>query len=155
GGVEAAKFIGAPPLRSADDQSALWEGLRAGDIVSIASDNCSWTIDQKAAGKDDFTQVPYGVPGLETEMQVIYSEGVSKGRISVNTFVAAFATNPARIFGLYPRKGTIAVGTDADLVLFDPRKSTTIDEKRLHSRAGYDPFHGFSITGLPVLTLSR
>ena len=109
----------------------------------------------KAVGADDFTRVPYGVPGLETEMMVIYSEGVSKGRISVNTFVAAFSTNPARIFGLYPRKGTIAVGSDADFVLFDPRLSLTIDEARLHSRAGYDPFHGMTVTGVPVLTISR
>jgi dihydropyrimidinase len=155
GGIEAAKFVGAPPLRTADDQTALWDGLRNGDIQTIASDNCSWTIEQKAAGKDDFTQVPYGVPGLETEMQVIYSEGVGKGRISANAFVAVFSTNPARLFGLYPRKGTIAVGTDADLVLFDPSRSVVLDEKRLHSKAGYDPFHGFTITGLPVLTLSR
>jgi dihydropyrimidinase len=88
-------------------------------------------------------------------MQVIYSEGVSQGRISVNTFVAVFATNPARIFGLYPRKGTIAVGSDADFVLFDPHRTTTIDAQRLHSRAGYDPFEGFEVTGVPVLTISR
>jgi dihydropyrimidinase len=99
--------------------------------------------------------VPYGVPGLETEMQVIYSEGVSKGRISVNTLAAVFATNPARIFGLYPQKGTIAVRSDADLVVFDPRRTTTIDARRLHSRAGYDPFEGFHITGVPTLTIAR
>src|SRR5207245_9812578 len=117
--------------------------------------NTSWTVQQKAAGADDFTRVPYGVPGLETEMQVIYSEGVSKGRMSVHTFVGAFATNPARIFGLYPKKGTIAVGSDADLVLFDPARTRVLDERRLHSRAGYDPFHGLEVRGVPVLTLSR
>jgi dihydropyrimidinase len=88
-------------------------------------------------------------------MRVIYSEGVSRRRISLQTFVAAFATNPAKIFGLYPRKGTVAVGSDADLVLFDPRKVEIIDERTLHSRAGYDPFHAFTVTGVPVLTLSR
>ncbi len=155
GGVEAAKLVGAPPLRSPADQAALWEGLRSGDIVAIGSDNTSWTPEQKAASRDDFTRVPYGVPGLETELRVIYSEGVSKGRISANTFVAVFATNPARIFGLYPRKGTIAVGSDADLVLFDPRRTERLDERGLHSRAGYDPFHGFEVAGWPVLTLSR
>jgi dihydropyrimidinase len=155
GGVEAAKMVGAPPLRTADDQAALWDALRLGDVQVIGSDNTSWTPEQKAAGKDDFTRVPYGVPGLETEMSVIYSEGVSRRRISINTFVGAFATNPARIFGLYPRKGTIAVGTDADLVLFDPQRTMTIDERLLHSRAGYDPFHGFTLHGAPVLTLSR
>jgi dihydropyrimidinase len=155
GGTEAAKVVGAPPLRSAADQAALWDGLRSGDIQAIGSDNTSWTVQQKAAGADDFTRVPYGVPGLETEMQVIYSEGVIKGRMSVHTFVGAFATNPARIFGLYPKKGTIAVGSDADLVLFDPAQTRVLDERRLHSRAGYDPFHGFEVRGVPVLTLSR
>jgi dihydropyrimidinase len=155
GGVEAAKVIGAPPLRDLPDQAALWDALRAGEIQVVGSDNTSWTVAQKAEGAADFRRVPYGVPGLETEMRVIYSEGVARGRISRETFVAAFATNPARIFGLYPRKGTIAVGSDADLVLFDPALTQTIDERTLHSRAGYDPFHGFAVTGAPVATLSR
>src|SRR5262249_17953804 len=155
GGTEAAKFVGAPPLRSAIDQSALWDGLRSGDIQAIGSDNTSWTVEQKAAGASDFTRIPYGVPGLETEMRVIYSEGVAKGRIPLQTFVGAFATNPARIFGLYPRKGTIAVGSDADFVLFDPAREGVIEERELHSRAGYDPFHGFPVEGGPVITVSR
>ena len=155
GGVEAAKVAGAPPLRSAGDQDALWDALRTGDIQTIGSDNTSWTVAQKAAGATDFRCIPYGVPGLETEMRVVYSEGVASGRISLHAFVAAFATNPARIFGLYPRKGTIAVGSDADLVLFDPARTEVIDERRLHSRAGYDPFHGRTVTGVPVMTLSR
>jgi dihydropyrimidinase len=155
GGVEAAKVAGAPPLRSAADRDALWDALRTGDVQTIGSDNTSWTVEQKAAGATDFRCIPYGVPGLETEMRVVYSEGVAGGRISLQTFVAAFATNPARIFGLYPRKGTIAVGSDADLVLFDPARTEVIDERRLHSRAGYDPFHGRQITGVPVMTLSR
>ena len=155
GGAEAAKFVGAPPLRTARDQAALWEGLRSGDIQAIGSDNTSWTVEQKAAGAQDFTRVPYGVPGLETEMPVIYSEGVSGGRLPLETFVGAFSTNPARIFGLYPRKGTIAVGSDADLVLFDPTREGVVDERRLHSRAGYDPFNGFALRGMPTMTLSR
>ena len=155
GGAEAAKFVGAPPLRTARDQAALWEGLRSGDIQAIGSDNTSWTVEQKATGAEDFTRVPYGVPGLETEMPVIYSEGVGHDRISLQTFVAAFSTNPARIFGLYPQKGTIAVGSDADMVLFDPAGRGVVDERQLHSRAGYDPFNGFALRGMPVLTLSR
>jgi dihydropyrimidinase len=148
-------MVGAPPLRTADDVAALWDGLRSGDVHAIGSDNTSWTPEQKSAGIDDFTQVPYGVPGLETEMAVVYSEGVSSGRISLNTFVNVFATSPARIFGLYPRKGTIAVGSDADLVLFDPNVQMTLDESTLHSRARYDPFHGFTLQGAPVATISR
>jgi len=155
GGAEAAKYIGAPPLRTGLDQAALWDGLRSGDIQAIGSDNTSWTVAQKAAGAADFTRVPYGVPGLETEMRVIYSEGVAKGRISLQTFVGAFSTNPARIFGLYPRKGTIGVGSDADFALFDPARESAIDERTLHSRAGYDPFHGLKLRGSPVLTVSR
>jgi dihydropyrimidinase len=155
GGLEAAKMVGAPPLRTSDDQAALWDGLRLGDVQVIGSDNTSWTPEQKAAGANDFTRVPYGVPGLETEMAVIYSEGVSRGRITPQTFAAVFATNPARIFGLYPRKGTIAVGSDADLVVFDPGRTVTIDGVRLHSRARYDPFQGFTLRGSPVMTLSR
>jgi dihydropyrimidinase len=88
-------------------------------------------------------------------MRVVYSEGVAKGRIALQTFVSAFATTPARLFGLYPRKGTIAVGSDADLLLFDPASSQTIDERTLHSRAGYDPFNGFEVRGVPRVTLSR
>jgi dihydropyrimidinase len=155
GGIEAAKLVGAPPLRSKADQAALWRGLAAAEIQAIGSDNTSWSVEQKAAGQDDFTRVPYGVPGLETEMQVIYSEGVRAGRISLNTFVAAFCTNPARIFGLYPRKGTVAIGSDADLVIFDPKRTSTIGERPLQSRAGYDPFEGLSVTGAPVMTFSR
>jgi len=155
GGLEAAKVVGAPPLRAVSDQAALWDALRGGTLQTIGSDNTSWTVDQKAEGVHDFRRVPYGVPGLETEMRVIYSEGVARGRISLQTFVAAFATNPAKIFGLYPRKGTITVGSDADIVLFDPGKVEIIDERTLHSRAGYDPFHAFTVRGVPVLTLAR
>ncbi|MGH2627780.1 MAG: amidohydrolase family protein, partial [Anaerolineales bacterium] len=126
-----------------------------GDIQTIGSDNTSWTVKQKAEGATDFRKIPYGVPGLETEMRVVYSEGVARGRISLQTFVSAFATTPAKLFGLYPRKGTIAVGSDADLLLLDPEGRQTIDERTLHSRAGYDPFHGFAVRGVPRLTLSR
>lgn len=155
GGVEAAKVCGAPPLRTEADVNALWDALRAGDIQTIGSDNTSWTVAQKAEGARDFRGVPYGVPGLETEMRVVYSEGVARGRISLQTFVAAFATTPAKLFGLYPRKGTIAVGSDADLLVLDPEATQTIDERALHSRAGYDPFNGFTVRGVPRVTLSR
>ena len=105
GGVEAAKVCGAPPLRTEADLNALWDALRAGDIQTIGSDNTSWTVAQKAEGAADFRRVPYGVPGLETEMRVVYSEGVAKGRISLQTFVAAFATTPARALRPLPAQG--------------------------------------------------
>ena len=155
GGVEAAKVCGAPPLRTETDLTALWDALRAGDIQTIGSDNTSWTVKQKAEGAADFRKIPYGVPGLETEMRVVYSEGVAKGRLSLQGFVSAFATTPAKLFGLYPRKGTIAVGGDADLLVLDPTATQTIDERALHSRAGYDPFHGLPVRGVPRLTISR
>src|SRR5499426_764758 len=155
GGTEAAKVVGAPPLRTARDQAALWDGLRSGDIQAIGSDNTSWTVEQKAEGAEDFTRVPYGVPGLETEMRVIYSEGVAKGRIALQTFVAAFGTDPPRICGLFRIQGADAVGSDADFVLFDPARAGIVDERQLHSRAGYDPFHGFQLSGGPVMTVSR
>src|SRR5437899_580897 len=131
----------------------------AGALVNVHAENGDM-IDHVAremvvAGRHDPRYYAESRPALETEMQVIYSEGVSKGRMSVHTFVGAFATNPARIFGLYPKKGTIAVGSDADLVLFDPARTRVLDEQRLHSRAGYDPFHGLEVRGVPVLTLSR
>ena len=111
GGVEAAKVCGALPLRTESDlERALGRAARRRH-PDIGSDNTSWTVAQKAEGAADFRKVPYGVPGLETEMRVVYSEGVARGRISLQTFVAAFATTPARLFGLYPRKGTIAVGS--------------------------------------------
>src|SRR6267142_778995 len=155
GGVEAAKVCGAPPLRTEPDLNALWDALRAGDIQTIGSDNTSWTVAQKAEGASDFRRIPYGVPGLETEMRVVSSEGVAKGRLSLASFVAAFATTPAKLFGLYPRKGTIAVGSDADLLLLDPTATQQIDERVLHSRAGYDPFNGFVVRGVPRFTVSR
>jgi len=155
GGLTAAKVCGAPPLRTDSDLNALWDAMRSGDIQTVGSDNTSWTVKQKEEGAKDFRKIPYGVPGLETEMRVIYSEGVAKGRISLQTFVAAFSTTPAKLFGLYPQKGTIAVGSDADLLLMDPEATQTIDERTLHSRAGYDPFHGFEVRGVPRLTLSR
>jgi dihydropyrimidinase len=155
GGLEAAKVCGAPPLRTDADLEALWDALRAGDIQTIGSDNTSWTVKQKAEGAADFRKVPYGVPGLETEMRVIYSEGVAKRRIPLQTFVSAFSTTPAQLFGLCPRKGTIAPGSDADLLILDPDATQMIDERMLHSRAGYDPFQGFEVRGVPRLTLSR
>jgi dihydropyrimidinase len=99
GGVEAAKVCGAPPLRTDTDRTALWDALRAGDIQTIGSDNTSWTVKQKAEGAADFRKIPYGVPGLETEMRVVYSEGVAKGRLSLQGFVSAVATTPAKLFG--------------------------------------------------------
>jgi dihydropyrimidinase len=155
GGAEAAKFVGAPPLRTARDQAALWEGLRSGDIQAIGSDNTSWTVEQKGAGAQDFTRVPYGVPGLETEMPVIYSEGVSQARISLQTFVAAFSTNPARIFGLYPRKGALLPGSDADIAIWNPEKRVTHGVATSQQRTDYNLYEGWELVGYPEKVFLR
>jgi dihydropyrimidinase len=155
GGMAAAKMTGAPPIRSAEHRSALWRGLQAGYLSAIGSDHTTWTPEQKADAADDFTRVRFGVPGLETELPVIFSEGVASGRLPLTRFVDIISTTPARLFGLYPRKGTIAVGSDADIVVLDPERRVVIDERKLHTRAGYDPFHGKDITGWPVTTLAR
>ena len=155
-GFEAAKFVCSPPLRGAMHRSALWEGLRRRSIQQVSSDHCPWRFaDQKQHGKEDFTLIPNGVPGIETRLPVLFSEGVSSGKISANRFVELVSTNPAKLFGLYPEKGSLAIGADADLVLIDPERETVVDYRALHHQVDYSPFDGMKLRGLPVLTISR
>ncbi|HYK65522.1 MAG TPA: dihydropyrimidinase [Patescibacteria group bacterium] len=149
-----AKYIGYPPLRSAEDRDAIWTALSDGTIDVVATDHCSWTLERKLA-PDRFTRMPPGMSNLETLVPMLYSEGVAKGRISLSRWVDLIATNPARIFGMYPRKGAIVEGADADLVIFDPARKVVIDSRQMHSRADYDPFEGFEVTGWPKMTISR
>lgn len=149
-----AKYVLSPPLRKACDNAALWEGLQRGDLQVVASDHCPFTLAQKEAGRGDFTRIPNGAPGLETTLPLLYSEGVRKGRISLNRMVEVFSANPARIFGL-KKKGALAPGFDADVVVFDPGREVTLSAKTLHMNCDYSPYEGVRVTGYPVTTISR
>ena len=152
---EAAKYTMIPPLRSQEHQDALWRGLAGDDLQVISTDHCpfcltehSWGLKHsKALGKESFAQMPNGAPGVETRLALIYDGGVRQGRLSLNRFVELTATAPAKLFGLFPRKGTIAVGSDADIVLFDPDETWTIRAAEHHSRVDYSLFEGREVTG--------
>ncbi len=150
------KYILSPPLREVNHQEILWEGIREGYIQTIATDHCSFNFkEQKMMGKDDFRKCPNGIPGVETRVPLMFSEGVSKGRISINKFVEVVSTNPAKLFGIYPQKGCIAVGSDADLVVIDPEIKKIITKAGLHENVDYTAFEGMEATGYPVMTISR
>mgnify|MGYP001606259686 FL=1 len=121
-----AKYVMSPPLRKKKDQEALWKGIEQNIVEVVATDHCPFCMDQKKMGKDDFSKIPNGAPGIENRMELLFSEGVKKKRMSLNKFVEVTSTGPAKIFGLFPKKGTIAVGTDADIVIFDPAQKHTI-----------------------------
>jgi len=152
---DAAKYTGAPPLRDQSDRDALWRGLAAGDIDTVCSDHAPWTLADKLDPDLDVVTARQGVADLETLMPMLYSEGVVTGRISLDRFVQLTSANAARLFGLYPRKGTIAVGSDADLTLWDPDKRITIDGTRMQSRAGYSVYDGWTVQGWPRFVIRR
>lgn len=152
---DAAKYVGAPPLRDQSDRDALWRGLAAGEIDTVCSDHAPWTLEQKLDPALNVVTARQGVADLETLMPMLYSEGVVTGRISLDRFVELTSANAARRFGLHPRKGTIAVGSDADLVLWDPRQRRVIDGAGMQSRAGYSPYDGWDVQGWPRFVLRR
>jgi dihydropyrimidinase len=155
-GFEGAKYVFTPPLREKWHQEKLWNGLKCDHLQVVSTDHCPFCFkEQKEMGRDDFTKIPNGGPGVEHRMSLIYSGGVAGGRFSVNRFVELVSTTPAKLFGLYPRKGTIAVGSDADLVIFDPRRKHTISAKTHHMRVDYSMFEGIQVTGMPDTVLSR
>jgi dihydropyrimidinase len=155
-GFEGAKYVFTPPLREKWHQEKLWNGLKQDHLQVVSTDHCPFCFkEQKELGKDDFTKIPNGGPGVEHRMSLIYSGGVAKGRFSVNRFVELVSTTPAKLFGLYPRKGTIAVGSDADLVIFDPKRKHTISVKTHHMRVDYSMFEGIEVTGMADLVMSR
>lgn len=151
---EGERYIGWPPLREASQMEVMWNGLRSDNLQTVATDHCGWNLAQKKA-KERVEELLPGMSNLETIMPMLYSEGVGKGRLSPNRFVEVISTNPAKLFGLYPQKGTIAVGSDADIVIFDPKKEVTIRHRDMHSRADYELYEGFQVTGWPTHTLSR
>ncbi len=150
------KYVMAPPLRTVDDTRSLWQGLEDGKIDVVATDHCPFDFEKKKVlGAKDFTRCPGGIPGVETRIPLLYSEGVSKKRISLNRFVEVVSTAPAKIMGLYPRKGNIAPGSDADLVIIDPEQRRTVTHSRLHHNVDYTPYEGMTVHGWPVLTMVR
>src|ERR1700723_1938865 len=153
---EGAKYVFTPPLREKWHQEKLWSGLKRDHLQVVSTDHCPFCFkEQKELGRGDFTKIPNGGPGIEHRMSLIYSGGVAQGRFSVNRFVELVSTTPAKLFGLYPRKGTIAVGSDADLVIFDPLRKHTISAKNHHMRVDYSMFEGIEVTGMPDVVLSR
>jgi dihydropyrimidinase len=152
---DGAKYVGQPPLREQHDLEALWAGLRQGTIHTVCTDHAPWSLAAKLDTALSIANLRPGVENLQTMIPMLYSEGVRPGRLSLSRLVEVTSTNAAKLFGLYPRKGTIAVGSDADLVLFDPYLTRTIDASMLKSRAGHSVFEGWEVTGWPVLTLRR
>ncbi len=155
-GFEGAKYVMSPPLRAAGNEERLWRGLAGNDLQAISTDHCPFCMKgQKEIGSDDFSKIPNGAPGIETRMSLVWDGGVRAGRISINRFVELTATSPAKIFGLFPRKGTIAPGSDADVVIFDPDKKVTLSAKTLHMKVDYNPYEGREVTGAADTVLSR
>jgi dihydropyrimidinase len=155
-GFEGAKYVFTPPLREKWHQEKLWQGLAKDDLQVVSTDHCPFCYkEQKELGKDDFTKIPNGGPGIENRLSLVYSGGVHGNRFSANRFVQLVSTAPAKLFGLYPRKGTVAVGSDADLVVFDPNEEQTISAKTHHMRVDYSMFEGIRVKGVPKTVLSR
>ncbi|TXM66483.1 dihydropyrimidinase [Methylobacterium sp. WL120] len=158
--MSGAKYVCSPPPRDAASQAAIWSGLQRGVFDVVSSDHCPFRYDDPAGklnprGKTSFRWIPNGIPGIETRLPVLFSEGVSTGRITLNQFAALTATNHAKLYGLYPRKGSIGPGFDADLTLWDPNRRETIRQAALHHGADYTPWEGFQVTGWPVMTIAR
>jgi dihydropyrimidinase len=146
----------SPPLRAKGNEEALWRGLAMNDLQAVSTDHCPFCMkEQKELGKGDFSKIPNGAPGIETRMSLLWDGGVVKGRISPNRFVELTSTSPARIFGLFPKKGTIAPGSDADLVVFDPNRKITLSAKTLHHRVDYTPYEGRVVQGATDTVISR
>ena len=145
--TRAARYVCAPPIRKAEDCRALWAGLRKGDIQTISTDHCAFTLEQKDAGRGDFTKIPGGLPGVEARGELVYSFGVATRKISLATMCKALSENPAKLYGMFPRKGIIAPGADADIVVYDPQADHILRAEDMVSRAGYTPYEGFVTRG--------
>jgi len=155
-GFEGAKYVMTPPIREKWNQEKLWRGLQSNDLQVVSTDHCPFCFkEQKELGKDDFSKIPNGGPGVEHRMSLVYNGGVASGKISLNRFVEITSTSAARIFGLFPKKGTIAVGSDADIVIFDPNEEMTISAKTHHMNVDYSCYEGMSVRGVTKSVLSR
>jgi dihydropyrimidinase len=155
-GFESAQFVMSPPLRGPAERDALWMGLAAGEVNLVATDHCPFLYaTQKVRGRDDFSRIPGGAPGIETRLALLYSHGVRGGRLTLQQWVETCCTGPARRFGLAPRKGTLQVGADADIVLFDPERRVALSHRTLHQNVDYCPYEGWEVQGYPATVLSR
>jgi dihydropyrimidinase len=154
-GREARKYVAWPPLRKEADRDALWDALARGEIQTYATDHTTWTLAQKTDASLGFADVPGGVSNIESFVGMLYSAGVRTGRLSLNRFVEVIASNPAKLFGMWPRKGTIAVGSDADLTIIDPEHRVQIASDRMQSASDFDPYEGYEAVGWPVKTIVR
>ena len=143
----AARYVCAPPIRKSEDCRALWAGLRRGEIQTVSTDHCSFTLEQKEAGRGDFTRIPGGLPGVEARGELVYSFGVATRKISLAAMCRVLSENPAKLYGMFPRKGVIAPGADADIVVYDPRADHILRAEDMVSRAGYTPYEGFVTRG--------
>ena len=152
---EGAKWVMSPPLREKKDQETLWAGINQGLVQVVATDHCPFKWEQKLMGKNDFSKIPNGHPAIENRMELLFSEGVIKGRISLNKYVEVTATNPAKIFGMFPRKGTIAVGSDADIIIVDPNEKHIISAATHHMNVDYSGYEGWEVTGKVKTVLLR
>jgi dihydropyrimidinase len=154
-GFEGAKFVASPPLRTRDHQAALWRGLRTNDLAVVSTDHCPFCFkEQKELGRSDFSKIPNGIPGVEHRMDLLH-QGVVAGELSLSRWVEVASTTPARMFGLYPRKGTIQAGSDADIVIYDPTATQTLSVDTHHMNVDYSAYEGMSITGRVATVLSR
>lgn len=154
-GVEGLKYVMSPPLRKKSNQRVLWEALQSGEIDTVGTDHCPFDTEQKRMGKDSFPLIPNGIPGLEDRVNLMYTYGVNRGSLSVHRFVDALSTRVSKLFGLYPRKGAIAVGSDADLVVYDPEYRGIVSASTQHMNNDYSGFEGFAIDGRPAAVTVR
>lgn len=153
---EAAKYVVTPPIRTEEHREALWSAMRAGTVSLVSSDHCAFSIKEKLRlGTGEFTKIPHGAPGIETRVPLLFSEGVMKGNITPNKFVELVSTNPAKLAGLYPQKGTIAVGSDADIMIMDTDNDYVISVESLKGVADFTPFEGFNVQGWPETVILR
>jgi dihydropyrimidinase len=154
-GVEGMKYVMSPPLRDKRNHDALWAGLATGAIDTVGTDHCPFDLEQKGLGEGNFVNIPNGIPGIEERVNLMYAHGVHTGRLDAHRFVDALSTKPAKLFGLYPRKGTIAVGSDADLVIFDPQYRGKVSAATQHTNNDYNGFEGFDLYGRPSVVTVR
>jgi len=148
-------YATCPQVKKKEDSARLWQGLANDELALISTDTCTFNTEQKAMWQGDFTKIPYGMPGVETLLPSAYTEGVLRNRFDVNHFVRLISTNPAKLMGLYPRKGTLAVGSDADIIILDPKKKKTVDWRELATNCDWSPYQGMEMAGFPETTISR